>query len=284
MSVSLPLSMSRPLPRLARPHVAAKAAEAAREGAISPIVDVNDLWAYYGATAALKSITMKVPRNSVVGLIGPSGCGKSTFLRTLNRMNDLVPGFSVKGQVMVEGTDIYGPDTDVVDLRRRVGMVFQRPNPFPMSIIDNVTWALRTMKGLSRRDVKDIAVDSLQRVGLWKEVKDRLKDPAISLSGGQQQRLCIARAIAVRPSILLMDEPTSALDPLSTNIVEDLISDLKQEYTVILVSHNIAQVGRVADYTAFFLSGELVEFGPTEELFQAPKDKRTEDYITGRFG
>lgn len=284
MSVSLPLSMSRPLPRLARPHVAAKAAEAAREGAISPIVDVNDLWAYYGATAALKSITMKVPRNSVVGLIGPSGCGKSTFLRTLNRMNDLVPGFSVKGQVMVEGTDIYGPDTDVVDLRRRVGMVFQRPNPFPMSIIDNVTWALRTMKGLSRRDVKDIAVDSLQRVGLWKEVKDRLKDPAISLSGGQQQRLCIARAIAVRPSILLMDEPTSALDPLSTNIVEDLISDLKQEYTVILVSHNIAQVGRVADYTAFFLGGELVEFGPTEELFQAPRDKRTEDYITGRFG
>lgn len=284
MSVSLPLSMSPPLPGLARPRADAKAAEAAKEDAIAPIVDVNDLWAYYGATAALKSIHIKVPRNSVVGLIGPSGCGKSTFLRTLNRMNDLVAGFSVRGKVLVEGADIYGPDTDVVDLRRRVGMVFQRPNPFPMSIIDNVTWALRTARGLSRRDIKDIAVDSLQRVGLWKEVKDRLKDPAISLSGGQQQRLCIARAIAVRPSILLMDEPTSALDPLSTNIVEDLISDLKQEYTVILVSHNIAQVGRVADYTAFFLGGELVEFGQTEELFQAPRDKRTEDYITGRFG
>lgn len=284
MSASLPLSMSRPLPRLAGPYAAAKAGEAAREDAMTHIVDVNDLWAYYGAVAALKSVTVKVPRNSVVGLIGPSGCGKSTFLRTLNRMNDLVPGFSVKGRVLVEGTDIYGPDTDVVDLRRRVGMVFQRPNPFPMSIIDNVTWALRTVKGLSRRDVKDIAVDSLQRVGLWKEVKDRLKDPAISLSGGQQQRLCIARAIAVRPSILLMDEPTSALDPLSTSIIEDLISDLKQEYTVILVSHNIAQVGRVADYTAFFLGGELVEFGPTQELFQAPRDRRTEDYITGRFG
>lgn len=247
-------------------------------------ITIKDLSVYYGNFEAIKSVSMKVSSQAVTAFIGPSGCGKSTLLRTLNRMNDTIGGFRVQGEVQIDGEDIYGSQVDTIGLRKKIGMVFQRPNPFPMSIVDNITWALK-FHGIKRRsDRQEIATESLKRAGLWDEVCDRLRDPAFSLSGGQQQRLCIARAIALQPKILLMDEPTSALDPMATRVVEDLIVSLKADYTVILVSHNMEQAARVSDQTAFFLLGELVEYSSTDLLFSSPQDKRTEDYITGRFG
>jgi phosphate transport system ATP-binding protein len=247
-------------------------------------INAKDLSIYYGDFEAVKSITMEILGNSITALIGPSGCGKSTLLRTLNRMNDRIVDFSVDGELKIDGESIYAPGVNLISLRKKVGMVFQSPNPLPMSIIDNVTWALK-FHGIRRsRERMEIAVESLKRAGLWDEVHDRLKDPAVKLSGGQQQRLCIARAIALQPKILLMDEPTSALDPIATRMIEELMISLKEDYTVVLVSHNMEQAARVSDRTAFMLLGELVEYALTEELFSNPKDQRTEDYITGRFG
>ncbi|HEY8346680.1 MAG TPA: phosphate ABC transporter ATP-binding protein PstB [Symbiobacteriaceae bacterium] len=244
----------------------------------------RDLNLYYGNFRALRGITLDIVENRVTALIGPSGCGKSTFLRTLNRMNDLVPNVRIEGKVLLDGQDIYAPDVDVVALRKRVGMVFQRPNPFPMSIYDNVAYGPR-IHGEKRKAVLDELVEkSLRDAALWEEVKDRLHKSALSLSGGQQQRLCIARSLAVRPEVLLMDEPASALDPISTAKIEDLIRSLRSTYTIVIVTHNMQQAARISDYTAFFLSGELVEYGPTSVVFTNPKDQRTEDYITGRFG
>lgn len=254
--------------------------EAATESKIS----VTDLNAYYGTAHVLKGITVAFPGNAVSAVIGPSGCGKSTFIRTINRMNDTIPGFRVSGRVTIDGTDIYAPGTDVVTLRRRVGMVFQRPNPFPMSIFDNVAYGPRLHGVRKRRELADLVEKSLQAAGLWDEVKDRLGQSALGLSGGQQQRLCIARCLAVDPEVLLMDEPASALDPSATARLEDLIDSLKSSYTIIIVTHNMQQAARISDFTAFFLSGELVEFGPTQRIFTRPADRRTEDYITGRFG
>ncbi len=245
---------------------------------------VENLDLYYGNFRALRSINLKIPANRVTALIGPSGCGKSSFLRTLNRMNDLIKGARVEGKILLDGQDIYSPSVDVVLLRKRIGMVFQRPNPFPMSIYDNIAYGPR-IHGEKRKAVLDEIVESsLRGAALWDEVKDRLKQNALGLSGGQQQRLCIARALAVKPDVLLMDEPASALDPISTAKVEDLIRELRQNYTIVIVTHNMQQAARVSDFTAFFLSGELVEHGPTGTIFTNPKDQRTEDYITGRFG
>jgi len=239
---------------------------------------------YYGSYRALRSISLEIPANRVTALIGPSGCGKSSFLRCLNRMNDLIPGARVEGTITLDGADIYAPGVDVVALRRRVGMVFQRPNPFPMSIYDNVAYGPR-IHGERRKAVLDEIVEqSLRGAALWDEVKDRLHRSALGLSGGQQQRLCIARSLAVRPDILLMDEPASALDPISTNKIEDLIRDLRETYSIVIVTHNMQQAARISDYTAFFLAGELVEYGATGTIFTNPRDQRTEDYITGRFG
>jgi phosphate transport system ATP-binding protein len=245
---------------------------------------VENLDLYYGNFRALRSISLTIPANRVTAFIGPSGCGKSSFLRTLNRMNDLVPGARISGKVLLDGQDIYDPSVDVVLLRKRVGMVFQRPNPFPMSIYDNVAYGPR-IHGETRKQVLDEIVEqSLRGAALWDEVKDRLHKSALGLSGGQQQRLCIARSLAVKPEVLLMDEPASALDPISTAKIEDLIRDLRDSYTIVIVTHNMQQAARISDYTAFFLSGELVEHGPTGTIFTNPKDQRTEDYITGRFG
>lgn len=248
----------------------------------APMMAAENLRTYYGTNEVLKGISLSLPKRSLTALIGPSGCGKTTFLRTLNRMNDHIPGFRVEGQVLVDGQNIYAPDVDPVLLRRRVGMVFQRPNPFPLSILTNVTWGLRG-HGLSRKEQRERAEESLMKAGLWDEVKDRLKDPALRLSGGQQQRLCIARALAVRPDVLLMDEPTSALDPRASAIIEELMTELKEEYTVVLVSHNMHQAARVSDQCAFFLHGEVVEYGPTKQIFENPQDERTSDYVSGRF-
>jgi len=245
---------------------------------------IKDLSIYYGDFEAVKSVTMAVPSKSITALIGPSGCGKSTLLRTLNRMNDRIADFSAEGELDIDGENIYAPGVNLIDLRKKVGMVFQSPNPLPMSIIDNITWALKYHGVRRRRDRMEIAVESLKKAGLWDEVHDRLKDPAVKLSGGQQQRLCIARAIALQPKIVLMDEPTSALDPVASRMIEELMLSLKEDYTVVLVSHNMEQAARVSDRTAFMLLGELVEYAPTDELFSNPKDQRTEDYITGRFG
>ena len=239
---------------------------------------------YYGESLALKKVTLGVEKNSVLALIGPSGCGKSTFLRTLNRMNDLIENVRIEGEVLLDGNSIYHPDTDVVMLRKRVGMVFQRPNPFPMSIYDNVAYGPR-IHGNNKKSVLDELVErSLRGSALWDEVKDRLHSSALGLSGGQQQRLCIARLLAVEPEVLLMDEPCSALDPISTMKIEELVSELKQRYTIIIVTHNMQQAARVSDYTAFFLNGDLVEHDQTDVIFTRPQDQRTEDYITGRFG
>ncbi|MFO7171721.1 MAG: phosphate ABC transporter ATP-binding protein PstB [Bacillota bacterium] len=246
--------------------------------------EVKDLHLYYGSFHALKGITMAIPARRVVAFIGPSGCGKSTFLRTLNRMNDLIPGVRVQGQVLLDGQDIYAPDVDVVALRQRVGMVFQRPNPFPMSIFDNVAYGPRLLGVRDRNVLRRIVGECLEAVGLWDEVRGRLDASALGLSGGQQQRLCIARCLAVEPEVILMDEPTSALDPVATAKIEDLILRLKERYTIVIVTHSMQQAARISDYTGFFLSGELVEFGPTGTLFTNPRDQRTEDYITGRFG
>ena len=248
------------------------------------IIESRALNLYYGDNHALKDISIQIPANKITALIGPSGCGKSTFLKTLNRMNDLVPGVRIDGEVFYNGENIYGKDVDVTRLRRQIGMVFQKANPFPMSIYDNIAYGPRThgIRGKARLD--DIVERSLRDAAIWDEVKDRLNKSALGLSGGQQQRLCIARALAVEPDILLMDESTSALDPISTSKIEDLAMELKNRYTVIMVTHNMQQAVRVSDKTAFFLLGELVEFGDTERVFSHPQEKRTEDYITGRFG
>ena len=248
------------------------------------IFEVNHLDLFYGEKQALMDLNMKIEKNAITALIGPSGCGKSTFLRCLNRMNDLIDGCRVEGEILIEGKDMYKGDMNVVDLRTRVGMVFQKPNPFPMSIFDNIAYGPRCQGIKDKKVLSQIVEQSLQRAALWDEVKDRLKDSAYGLSGGQQQRLCIARAIAMEPEVILMDEPTSALDPISTNKIEELATELKNDYTIVIVTHNMQQAARVSDYTAFFLLGEMVEFDKTSVIFQNPSDKRTEDYITGRFG
>lgn len=246
-------------------------------------IKVDNLNLWYGEKQALKNISMQIPKNSVTALIGPSGCGKSTFLRCLNRMNDLVKNCRIEGKISIEGKDIYGPDVDVVDLRKKVGMVFQKPNPFPMSIFDNVAYGPR-IHGADRKDLDGIVEQALRSAAIWEETSDRLKSPALSLSGGQQQRLCIARTLAVKPRTILFDEPTSALDPISTARIEDLIMDLKKDYTIVIVTHNMQQAARISDYTGFFLMGKLIEFGQTRQIFQNPQEQSTEDYITGRFG
>ena len=251
---------------------------------MSDIMTVNDLCLWYGPSQALKDVSINIPEKSVTALIGPSGCGKSTFLKTLNRMNDLIPGVRVTGQVCYQGQDIFAPSVDVNQLRKEIGMVFQKPNPFPVSIYDNVAYGPRTHGIRNRAELDEIVEKSLRDAAIWDEVKDRLKKSALGLSGGQQQRLCIARALANEPAVLLMDESTSALDPISTAKIEDLAVELKEKYTVIMVTHNMQQAVRVSDKTAFFLLGELVEFGDTDQIFSVPKDKRTEEYITGRFG
>ena len=248
------------------------------------IMQATDLNLWYGQNHALHDINISIPAHEITAFIGPSGCGKSTFLRTLNRMNDLIPSVRITGTVEFQGQDIYAPSVDTTWLRKQVGMVFQKANPFPMSIYDNVAYGPRTHGIRSRVQLDEIVENSLRAAAIWDEVKDRLKKSALGLSGGQQQRLCIARALAVEPEVLLMDESTSALDPISTSKIEDLASELKSKYTVIMVTHNMQQAARVSDNTAFFLLGELVEFGKTEQLFSTPRDKRTEDYITGRFG
>ena len=251
---------------------------------MSDIFTVNDLNLWYGAAQALHHVSLSVPEKSITALIGPSGCGKSTLLKSLNRMNDLIEGCRITGQVLYRGEDIYAPSVDVNQLRREVGMVFQKPNPFPMSIYDNVAYGPRTHGVRNRAQLDELVEKSLRGAAIWDEVKDRLKKNALGLSGGQQQRLCIARALAVEPSVLLMDEPTSALDPISTSKIEELATELKKRYTIVIVTHNMQQALRISDNTAFFLLGELVEYGDTETMFSTPREKRTEDYITGRFG
>ena len=251
---------------------------------MSNIITVNDLCLWYGNTQALKNVNINIAKNSITALIGPSGCGKSTFLKTLNRMNDLVPGVRITGEVKYDGKDIFSPGTDVNELRKNIGMVFQKPNPFPMSVYDNIAYGPRTHGVRNKAKLDDIVERSLRDAAIWDEVKDRLKKSALGLSGGQQQRLCIARALAVEPDVLLMDEPTSALDPISSSKIEDLAMDLKKKYTIVIVTHNMQQAVRISDYTAFFLLGDLVEYDGTEKMFEQPQDKRTEDYITGRFG
>ena len=248
------------------------------------IITTNDLCLWYGKTQALRDINISVPEGSITALIGPSGCGKSTFLKTLNRMNDLVPDVRITGSVKYRGKDIFAPGTDANELRRQIGMVFQKPNPFPMSIYDNIAYGPRTHGIRSKAKLDEIVETSLKNAAIWDEVKDRLKKSALGLSGGQQQRLCIARALAVDPDVLLMDEPTSALDPISTTRIEELAMELKSKYTIIIVTHNMQQALRISNKTAFFLLGELVECDDTEKIFSKPQDKRTEDYITGRFG
>ena len=248
------------------------------------ILEIQDLCLWYGNTQALKNVSMEIPETSITALIGPSGCGKSTFLKTLNRMNDLIPGVKITGSVQYHNQDIYAPGVDATALRKEIGMVFQKPNPFPMSIYDNIAYGPRTHGIKNRAKLDDIVERSLRDAAIWDEVKDRLKKSALGLSGGQQQRLCIARALAVEPEVLLMDEPTSALDPISTAKIEELAMELKTRYTIVIVTHNMQQAVRISDNTAFFLLGELIEYGNTERLFAQPQEKRTEDYITGRFG
>ena len=248
-------------------------------------IAVENLNFFYGKTQALKEIAIEIPERQVMAFIGPSGCGKTTFLRTLNRMNDVIPGTRVEGKVMIDNADIYLPGADVVDLRRKVGMVFQKSNPFPKSIFDNVAYGLKINRVTSSRSELESRVEeALRDAALWSEVKDRLKGSALGLSGGQQQRLCIARALAIRPEVILMDEPASALDPIATSKIEELIVDLKKQYTIVIVTHNMQQAARVSDLTAFFLLGKLIEVNSTEKMFTAPNEKLTEDYITGRFG
>ena len=247
-------------------------------------IDVSNMDLYYGDFHALKNINLSIEDNEVTAFIGPSGCGKSTLLKSINRMNDLVPGCRITGEMLLDGENIYSGKMDVNGLRKRVGMVFQKPNPFPMSIYDNIAYGPRTHGVRSKAKLDDIVEQSLRQAAIWDEVKDRLKKSALGMSGGQQQRLCIARALAVQPEVLLMDEPTWALDPISTSKIEDLAVELKKDYTIVMVTHNMQQAARISDKTAFFLLGEVVEYGETEQIFSMPKDKRTEDYITGRFG
>ena len=251
---------------------------------MSNIISVKDMCLWYGEHQALKNINIEIPEKSITAFIGPSGCGKSTFLKTLNRMNDLIPSVKITGDVRYDGADIFSREVDVNHLRKEIGMVFQKPNPFPMSIYDNVAYGPRTHGIKSKVQLDEIVETALRDAAIWDEVKDRLKKNALGMSGGQQQRLCIARALAVEPKVLLMDEPTSALDPISTARIEELAMELKEKYTIVMVTHNMQQAVRVSDYTAFFLFGELVEFGSTDDIFSQPQDKRTEDYITGRFG
>ena len=251
---------------------------------MSNIITVKDMCLWYGDHQALKNVNIEIPEKSITAFIGPSGCGKSTFLKTLNRMNDLIPGVKITGDIRYEGTDIFSKEVDVNNLRKEIGMVFQKPNPFPMSIYDNIAYGPRTHGITNRVELDEIVERALRDAAIWDEVKDRLKKNALGMSGGQQQRLCIARALAVQPKILLMDEPTSALDPISTSRIEELVMELKERYTIVMVTHNMQQAVRVSDYTAFFLLGELVEFGKTDDIFSQPRDQRTEDYITGRFG
>lgn len=250
----------------------------------NPKIALRDLHLYYGDFHALKGLSMEIPEKEITAFIGPSGCGKSTCLKTLNRMNDLVEGCKITGGVFIDGEDIYAPQTDVTLLRRRAGMVFQKPNPFPMSVYDNIAYGPRVHGVKKKHELDEIVERSLREAALWDEVKDRLKKSALGLSGGQHQRLCIARTLAVEPDILLMDEPTSALDPISTTKIEDLMAELKKKYTVVIVTHNMQQAARISDRTAFFLLGEIVEYDATPAMFSMPQDKRTEDYITGRFG
>lgn len=247
-------------------------------------IQVVGLDAFYGRRHVLHHLSLSVPEHQVTAIMGPSGCGKSTFVKALNRMLDLVPGAVVKGQVIFDGTDIYGPDVDVVHLRQQLGMVFQHPNPFTKSVFENVAFGLRIMGGLSKSEIAARVEASLSGAALWDEVKDRLGHNALGLSGGQQQRLCIARALAVHPEVILMDEPCSALDPVATLKIEELIDQLKQQYTIVIVTHNLQQAARVSQYTGFFLLGDLIEFGPTPQIFARPRDRRTEDFVTGRFG
>ena len=248
----------------------------------NPIITVRDMNLWYGQTQALKNINIDIPEKSITALIGPSGCGKSTFLKSLNRMQDLVPGVKITGDLRYEGQNIF--EAEVNNLRKEIGMVFQKPNPFPMSIYDNIAYGPRTRGIKNKAQLDEIVEKALRGAAIWDEVKDRLKKNALGMSGGQQQRLCIARALAVEPKVLLMDEPTSALDPISTSRIEDLAMELKEKYTIVIVTHNMQQAVRISDQTAFFLLGDLVEYGNTEQMFSQPKDKRTEDYITGRFG
>ena len=251
---------------------------------MKPIITVKDMCLWYGNHKALNDINIEIPEKSITALIGPSGCGKSTFLKTLNRMNDLIPNVKITGNVRYEGKDIFARDVDVNNLRKEIGMVFQKPNPFPMSIYDNVAYGPRTHGVTAKVKLDEIVERALHDAAIWDEVKDRLKKNALGMSGGQQQRLCIARALAVQPKVLLMDEPTSALDPISTSRIEELVVELKEKYTIVMVTHNMQQAVRVSDYTAFFLLGDLVEFDKTDTIFFQPQDKRTEDYITGRVG
>ena len=252
---------------------------------MNSVISVKDLCLWYNKTAqALKNVSIDIEENAITALIGPSGCGKSTFLKTLNRMNDLIPRVKITGDIRYRGKDIFDPSTDVNELRREIGMVFQKPNPFPMSIYDNIAYGPRTHGIRNRAKLDEIVENSLRGAAIWDEVKDRLKKSALGLSGGQQQRLCIARALAVEPDVLLMDEPTSALDPISTSKIEELAIELKNRYTIVIVTHNMQQAVRISDNTAFFLLGDLIEYGSTEKMFEQPEDKRTEDYITGRFG
>jgi phosphate transport system ATP-binding protein len=256
-----------------------------QEAVASPVkMNVEHLNVYYGSRHAIKDVSIQIFEHQVTALMGPSGCGKSTFLRALDRMHDLTPGARVTGTVQLNDQDIYAPDVDVIQIRQQVGMVFQRPNPFPSSIFENVAYGLRIKRGLSRQEIAEIVERSLRGAALWDEVKDRLNKSAQGLSGGQQQRLCIARALAIEPEVLLMDEPASALDPISTLKIEELVDQLKSRYTIAIVTHNLQQAARVSQYTGFFLHGELIEFGETSTLFTRPKDKRTEDFVTGRFG
>ena len=246
-------------------------------------IEVRGLNLWYGENHALHDISIDIPKNSVTALIGPSGCGKSTFIRCLNRMNDLVKNCRIQGSVKIDNKDIYSKDVDVVDLRKRVGMVFQKPNPFPMSIHDNIAYGPK-IHGVAKKDIDSVVEDALRSGALWEEVAERLSTSALDLSGGQQQRLCIARTLAVKPEVILFDEPCSALDPISTSKIEELIMELKQKYTIVIVTHNMQQAARISDYTAFFLTGDIIEYGKTEQIFENPKMKPTEDYITGRFG
>lgn len=251
---------------------------------MSDIITVKDMCLWYGSAQALKNINIDIPAKSITALIGPSGCGKSTFLKTLNRMNDLIPGVKITGDIRYKGREIFDSSVDVNELRKEIGMVFQKPNPFPMSVYDNIAYGPRTHGIRAKAKLDDIVERSLRDAAIWDEVKDRLKKSALGLSGGQQQRLCIARALAVQPEVLLMDEPTSALDPISTSKIEELAIQLKDRYTIVIVTHNMQQAVRISDQTAFFLLGELVEYDNTEKMFSQPREKRTEDYITGRFG
>ena len=251
---------------------------------MSNIITVKDMCLWYGDHQALKNVNIEIPEKSISAFIGPSGCGKSTFLKTLNRMNDLIPGVKITGDIRYEGRDIFSKEVDVNKLRKEIGMVFQKPNPFPMSIYDNIAYGPRTHGITNKVELDEIVECALRDAAIWDEAKDRLKKNALGMSGGQQQRLCIARALAVQPKVLLMDEPTSALDPISTSRIEELVMELKEKYTIVMVTHNMQQAVRVSDHTAFFLLGELVESGKTDDIFSQPKDQRTEDYITGRFG